>query len=192
MAAGYSEEDILFIEQGITSDTELLDAIKQSATGEIEHLYYFGHGWNDPAGLLQISAGTDDYKQFTTKDIDITLSNRFASNADFHIRACRVGDSSLPQEIADAWQITVYASELSMKFWYQQQHETRQWWFFTWKIWVNVGPGENPSSMETRWQQFAGENGYSEDLRVEMKPYTGRGAFSEPAESAYQQFSPSP
>jgi RHS repeat-associated protein len=154
LARGYSEEDILFIEQGITSDTELLDAIRQSAVGEIEHLYYFGHGWGvegEPnSGVLQISAGEVDNRQFKSGDIDRTLSNRFAPGADFNIRACRVGLSSLPQTIADAWQITVYASKRSMKFFKMYQ----------------ATPFDYPEMVP-----YAGVGEHDPDVHVEMHPY---------------------
>jgi hypothetical protein len=150
LARGYSKEDILFIEQGITSDEELLDAIRQSAVGEIEHLYYFGHGWNEPSGLLQISAGTEEHRQFTSKDVDSSLADRFADNADFHIRACRIGLSSLPQEIADAWQITVYASKRSMKFFKMYQ----------------ATPFDYPEMVP-----YSGVGEYDPGVHVEMHPY---------------------
>jgi RHS repeat-associated protein len=201
LASGYSAEDILFIEAGISTDTEILEAIRQSGVAEIEYFYYFGHGWGDNTcdtclgGGLQLYHGPnwdEDKRQFTAGDLDATLYDRFAENAEFHINACQVADSPFPQQIADTFGVTTYASELSMKFWYQQRRETRQWWLFKWNVWVNVAPGESAANSETRWRQFEGANGYNEDLRVEMKPYTGRGPFSKPVESAYQRFDPSP
>jgi RHS repeat-associated protein len=153
LADGYSEEDILFFEQGITTDTELLDAIRQSDIGEIERLYYFGHGWydeEDEVGGLQISSGDTGTKQFTSGDIDITLMNRFSDNAAFHIRACQVGKSSLPQEIADAWNITVYASRRSMKFFKMYQ----------------ATPFDYP-----QMTLYSGGGEYDPDVHVEMHPY---------------------
>lgn len=201
LASGYSAEDILFIEAGISTDAEILEAIRQSGVAEIEYFYYFGHGWGDNTcktclgGGLQLYHGPnwdEDQRQFTAGDLDATLANRFADNAEFHIKACQVADSPFPQQIADTFAVTTYASELSMKFWYQQRLETRQWWFFKRNVWVNVTPGESVINSKTRWRQFEGANGYNEDLRVEMKPYTGRGPFSQPVESAYQRFAPSP
>ncbi|HNT78387.1 MAG TPA: RHS repeat-associated core domain-containing protein [Anaerolineae bacterium] len=201
LASGYSAEDILFIEAGISTDTEILEAIRQSGVAEIEYFYYFGHGWGDNTcdtclgGGLQLYHGPnwdEDQRQFTAGDLDATLFDRFADNAEFHINACQVADSPFPQQIADTFGVTTYASELSMKFWYQQRRETRQWWFLKWNVWVNVAPGESAANSETRWRQFEGANGYNEDLRVEMKPYTGHGPFSKFVESAYQRFDPSP
>jgi len=143
-------------------------------------------------GGLQLSSGNVDDRQFTSEDLDPTLRDRFAAGAEFHINACRVGTSSLPQEIANAFEVTTIASTGPMKFWYKQEGVERRRWFIKYNSWVNVAPGADTGSAAIRWQMYEGNGEYEGALHVDMKPYTGRGPFSRVDEDAYTTFEPQP
>jgi RHS repeat-associated protein len=147
LAAGYSEEDILFLEHGIETDEELLDAIRQSDIGEIEYLYIFAHGWKHG---IQLSAGRSNERQFMANDLDSRLADRFSSQAEVHIRACQVG-KRFAKDIANAFDVTTYASSQSFKFWYETTNE----------------------SGESGWEQYHPTPGQmaTENTNVEMFPY---------------------
>jgi hypothetical protein len=148
------------------------------------------HGWGgESGGGLQLNTGPDkweDFSQFTAKDLDSSLQNRFSKDAEFHIHACEVGTSSLPGKIAMEFDVITYASTRNMKFW-KLQKKTGGWWIFS--KWKDVAPGEDVNGAETRWSEYDKES-YNEKVHVEMKPYKGKWIFSRVDEGAYIPFIP--
>ena len=130
---GYSSNDILM--KQVTTDQDVLDAIKGSDKDEIEELYIMAHGWDeykgDWSGGLQLQVNVpghnnwDESSFLTKEDITTDLSTYFADNSAFHIQGCEVGNSLFPQHIADTLGVDVYASTLPMKFWKKQKLESK-------------------------------------------------------------------
>ncbi|HQI87208.1 MAG TPA: RHS repeat-associated core domain-containing protein [Anaerolineae bacterium] len=189
LSQGYNSDDILVRE--VSTDADVLNAIRQSDRNEIEHLYILTHGWGDNGGGLQLNTGPnrwDDTSQFTGEDLVSDLADRFAANADFHIQACQVANSDFPQEIANLFNINVIASQRSMKFWRLQKQEKRGW-LIKWTVWKDVKPGEDVGDAPTRWKPFKSGK-YTENQHVEMRPYIDRFLGDTVDESAYVTFTP--
>jgi hypothetical protein len=87
----------------------------------------FSHGWGEDSdgtinGGLQLSSGDwgDKTKQVSADDfLDERikgLGNRFADGADVYFNACRTARGTLPQTMADTYNVTVYGYKQSLKF----------------------------------------------------------------------------
>jgi hypothetical protein len=106
---------------------------------------------------------------------------------------------SFAQQIANTWQVKVYASKKSFKFWKRQKEVVtrKDVWYWPWPIvdereWVDVAPGEDVSGEKTRWVKYHGEDiEYGEDTHVEMFPYSLGGFLTIRSPNAYRRFDPS-
>ncbi len=169
LEAGYAEGDILLMAVG--TDADVFAAIAGSGTNEIEFLYIFSHGWS---GGLQLKAGANDEYQFTVEDLGaeaIGLQDRFAQNAEFHIRACQVAKGTFAQSVADAFDVTVYASERSMRFWKAHNWETRRQVFgIPIYEWIDAPLG-GVDEWSSSWVPYDGAGTYSGNAHVIMMPY---------------------
>jgi hypothetical protein len=124
----------------------------------------FSHGWGEDSdgtinGGLQLSSGDwgDKTKQVSADDfLDERikgLGNRFADGADVYFNACRTARGTLPQTMADVYDVTVYAYEETLSFF-----ET-------------VGIGNSETEFTIPYVGFLG-NLFS-DSEVEMSPSIG-------------------
>ena len=165
LAAGYTEEDILMVKT--STEDKFFEAIEGSEVGEIEHIYVFSHGWSEnynasedtyvPGGGLQLGP-LDEYEmQIMANDLGFyyqqELQNRFAPEADIYLYACSTARGTLPQTMADVYDVTVYAYEETLSFF-----ET-------------VGIGNSETEFTIPYVGFLG-NLFS-DSEVEMSPSIG-------------------
>jgi hypothetical protein len=109
--------------------------------------------------------------QCTSDDLDEGLADRFAQDAEFHVKACKTGRADFGQEIADLFGVTTYAPYTSCKFWYLQEAKYVPQGSSFRIEWTDVPLGEKTSA-PTRWQLYDGTPGQNENrVHVEMFPY---------------------
>jgi RHS repeat-associated protein len=170
LAAGYTDDEILFT--NVRSDEEFLWAIGKNDPGEIEGVYYFGHGdfadSSGSEGLFQVTQGYEDEAQFMSDEIDPTLENRFSADAQIRLHACVVGATSLPQEMANTWGVSVHASPRTTKFYEPID---------------GFGPVE--------YKRYNGGRGtYDYETDVFQLPSIGPKIFNRPDKDAWNRFAP--
>ena len=168
LEAGYDPGDILLME--VSVDADVLGAIAGSDVNEIELLYILSHGWRSG---LQLSPGDYARRQLEADDLGevaIGLQDRFADDAEFHILGCEAR-GGIAWDIADAFDVTVHATALSMRFWKGQNWEPRrQVLDSTIFGWVDARPGELDDRYH-RWVPYHGPSEPGGRSHVIMSPY---------------------